>query len=222
MSRTKWALWHFLFSRFVAITFEHISSTVTCSLASHLHYHQDFGGFTILQCRLFELNFPMLVVCHELVVCRRIVVFQLFPGTKLEENVLQMIVVYIAGCNSRGLGLITTPQIINVSEFMSLWFLFPHVPQRILRNQSIWGCFMPSLILLCPTTSLVHWLSCAWATSNRPMLVPQVNVWAGLLLQHRISAAGCHGTEAESLSILCFWHLSCWHREARRERKYLH
>lgn len=65
--------------------------------------------------RPFELSFPMLVVCLEFIVCRT-VVFQLFPGTKLEENVLQMIVVYIAGCNSRGLGLITTPQIINVSE----------------------------------------------------------------------------------------------------------
>lgn len=38
-----------LSSRLVAVTSEHVLSSATCSLGSHLHRHRDFSGFTILQ-----------------------------------------------------------------------------------------------------------------------------------------------------------------------------
>lgn len=90
-------------------------------------------------------------------------------------------------------------------KFIILWFLIPHVPQRFLRNQHIWGYFMPALSLLCPATSLVHWSSCTLAISGGQwrMLPPQVNVWAGL------PALRAMEQRPESLSILRFWHFSC-------------
>jgi len=74
----------------------------------------------------------MLAVCLELVISDRIVVFQLFPRTKLGRNVLQMTVSYVAGQNSGSSGLKTPPQIINAFVIdQPLLSQTPRVLQRL-------------------------------------------------------------------------------------------
>lgn len=109
----------------------------------------------------------MLVVCLELAISNRIVVFQLFPRTKLGKTVLQVTLLYITGPHSRRFGLKTPPQIINAFEiYQPLLSQISHVPQRLLRIQRLYRCFMPVLSLLCPGTSLVHYPSCTQAISK--------------------------------------------------------
>lgn len=71
----------------------------------------------------------MLVVCLELAISNRIVVFQLFPRTKLGKTVLQMTVLYITGPHSRRFGLKTPPSS-TLLKFISLCFLRSHMFPR--------------------------------------------------------------------------------------------